>query len=91
MVQRVEVGAKKLQILGPVVSIVAILVIQDRLETLAIPNEWFRVEATLIVVASLRQRRVLLLTPFVVVLSDSFSSSPTVSVAKHFFMGESQF
>jgi hypothetical protein len=66
-------------------------VIQDRLEGLAIPNERFRVEATLIVVTSLRKRWVLLLAPVVVVPSDNLSPSRAISVAKHVIASKLRF
>jgi hypothetical protein len=63
-------------------------VIQDRLDGLAIPNERFRVEATLIVVTSLRKWWIMLLAPVVVVPSDNLSPSLAISVAKHVIASE---
>jgi hypothetical protein len=59
------------------------VVLQDRLQGLAIPHERFRVEATRMVVTSLRKQWVVLLAPVVVVSSDHLAPSHAISVAMH--------
>ncbi len=89
-VQRIAIWAKELQILWPIMTVDSICVVQNRLEGPPIPNEWFGVKATLMVVASLGKRRVLVLSPMIVVPSDSFAlPSLATSVTKHVIASQS--
>jgi hypothetical protein len=85
----IAVRAKKAKHLRSIVGVVAIDVIQDRLQGLVIPNERMRVEKTIWVVISLRQRGDLLLTPTKVMPSDGVARCSLNSVAKYVIDSES--
>ena len=74
----IAVRAKKAKHLWSIVGVVAIDVIQDRLQRLVIPNERMRVEKTIRVVTSLRKGGDLLLTPTKVMPSDGAHDAPLI-------------
>jgi hypothetical protein len=86
---RIAVRTKKAKHLWSIVGVVAIDVIQDRLQGLVIPNERMRVEKTIGVVTSLRKRGDLLLTPTKSMPLEGVSRCSLNSVAKYVIDSES--
>lgn len=68
---------------GPVIRVHSFVVLHDRLQGLAMPHEWFRVDATRLVVTALRQRWVEWLAPVLGGPSDHRSPACAISVATH--------
>ena len=68
-IERIAVGAKKLQILGTVIAVVSRLVVKNQRQGEPIPLQWLAVKLTLFVVALLWQSA--LLPPLHIVTSDS--------------------
>jgi hypothetical protein len=83
------VAAKKTKQLWSIVCVVAVEVIQDRLQGRVIPNERRGVEEAVSVVTSFRKWRGLLLTPTKVMPSDGVARCSLDSVAKHVIDRES--
>jgi hypothetical protein len=86
---RIAVRTKKAKHLWSIVGVVAIDVIQNRLQGLVIPNERMGVENRILGVTSFRKRGDLLLTPTKVIPSDAVSRWSLNSVAKYVIDSES--
>ena len=68
-IERVAVGAKKLQVPGTVIAVVSRLVVKNQRQGKPIPLQWIAVKLTLFVVALLWQS--VLLPPLHIVTSNS--------------------